>query len=430
MSRMIRVAYTTLSPFVSGAERSLQITLRHLPDAGVEPLVFGPPDSKFAPWCEANGVPFVGTPFSLRDKWHAISWYSNVYKLRRLMRALQIDLVHANQIYCFPITGAVGRGLRLPTVCHLRDEANPETLQWFCKTGVDAVVCISRHVRKQAEAAWPHQSNGPIITTLVNAVDLPAMDTLSIRTMSESEPGSMATQSIECSNGLTSIPEPVVLPLMPTDERRVSDWNAVSRRFFHVPSGTTLFGYIGQIREIKGVYELLNCMAALPEDSNWHLLIAGRDPRPGAKYEMQCRERAAQRDLLGKVTFVGFLENTEEFYRAIDVAVVPSFEEPLGRIPLEAAAFAKPAVAFDVGGLPDTVVHGKTGWLVPCQNWAAWGETLQACMRTDFREMGMAARRWVAKVADPKSYAERLATLYHTLVQMKATPVSRSGVQS
>jgi glycosyltransferase involved in cell wall biosynthesis len=413
---MIRVAYTTLAPFVSGAERSLQVTMRYARSAGIEPIVVGPPGAKLAEWCETNGFEFHATPFELRDKWHAWAWWKSQRKLARLLREQRIDVVHANQIWCYPVTGAAGAAVGIPRVCHLRDDANPKTLRWFCKTGVDAVVCISRHIRRQAEDAWPAGSHRPVITTLVNAVDLPAAESLRQPIHDERLVASAAAEIPDGGNAPVSIPEPVELPFLPACTQSQVTWNAASRRFFCVPPPITLFGFIGQIREVKGLLPLLNTLARLPSQLQWHLVVAGRDPRPGAPYEAHCRRRASQPDLAGKVTFVGFLDNSDAFYRAIDVAIVPSQEEPLGRIPLEAAAFAKPSIAFSVGGLPDTIVDGETGWLIPAQDWNAMSAAIQRCITTDTRSVGAAAREWVARVADPAAYAHRLASLYEQLL--------------
>jgi glycosyltransferase involved in cell wall biosynthesis len=420
---LIRVAYTTLAPFISGAERSLQITLRHLPAAGVEPVVVGPPEAKLAPWCAEHGIAFIACPLPLRDKWHALRWWGGVRRLRGLLCEHRVDLVHANQIWCYPATGAAGRALGLPRVCHLRDEADPATLHWFCSPGVEAVVCISRHIQRQAEAAWPAGPGRPWITTLVNPVVLPP----SAATAPAAVPPRPVVAATAVSptpaapNAWAAIPEPIDLPRLPELHERL--WlNGNARLTFGVPGHTTVFGFIGQIREVKGLLGLLDALAALPARYPWHLLVAGRDPRPGAPYEKLCRERAGRPDLAGQVTFLGFLDDTDAFYQAIDVAVVPSLEEPLGRIPLEAAAFAKPSIAFDVGGLPDTIVDGQTGWLVPAQDWTALGAALAAFLELPGTQVGRNARTWVERVADPTGYAHRLAALYHRLTGRDWSP--------
>jgi glycosyltransferase involved in cell wall biosynthesis len=369
-----RVAFTTLAPFISGAERSLQVTVRHLPAAGVAPLVIGPPGAAIAPWCRESDVPFLACPLAFRDKWHPFRWWWSVRQLRGLLRRHRVDLVHANQMWSYPAAGAAGHDLGLPRVCHLRDEANPETLHWCCVAGVEAVVCISTHVARQARAAWPSERSGPMLETLLNPVELPELyDAL--------------------------------------EQRRL---RSESRRRLGIPDGVTVLGFIGQIRAVKGLLGLLDVLAALPT-RRWRLLVAGRDPEPGANYEKRCRERAEQPDLAGRVQFLGFLEDTASFYQAIDLAIVPSQEEPLGRVPLEAAAWARPSLAFAVGGLPDVVQHGETGWLVPAADWAALAQALVRFLEQPDPEIGEAARAWVEQAANPAQYAQRLAAFYGRL---------------
>jgi len=109
------------------------------------------------------------------------------------------------------------------------------------------------------------------------------------------------------------------------------------------------------------------------------------------------------------------LDNTDTLFQAIDLAVVPSLAEPLGRVPLEAASFARPSLAFAVGGLPDTIRHAETGWLIPPQS-AALHRALLDFFEDPRPETGLAARAWVEQVAEPGRYAARLADLYQQLM--------------
>lgn len=376
MPDVIRVAFTSLAPFVSGAERSLQVTLRHLPAAGVEPVVIGPPGSKIAPWCVRNEVAFLECPLPFRDKWHPLRWWRSVRRMRSLLRNHRIDLVHANQMWSYFTAGAAGRDLGLLRVCHLRDEVAPAALHWCCSTGPEAAICISRHIAQQAEVAWPPGPRRPLIRTRINPVELPPL------------------------------PDPA------EDERLRSE----ARRSLGVPPEATVFGFIGQVREVKGVLGLLDVLAGLPPGRPWHALIAGRDNDPGAPYERLCRDRAARPDLAGRVQFLGYLEDTAPFYRAIDLAVVPSHEEPMGRVPLEAATFARPSVAYAVGGLPDVIRDGESGWLVPAGDWSALADALDRYLEDPHPGMGRTARAWVEEAADPVRYARWLTDIYHELL--------------
>jgi hypothetical protein len=248
---MIRVAYTTLAPFVSGAERSLQVTVQHLPADRIAPVVVGPPGSKFIPWCADNGVPYLAAPFAFRDKWHPIRWWHSVRRLRDLFREQRIDVVHANQMWSYPAAGVAARGLGLPTVCHLRDESTPETLRWCCPAPPAAAICISRHIARQAAAAWPDGPGRPRIETLINPVEV----------VGSLDPDSIPDEDRLVCDGV-DMPDP---PTADLDQRH----QAQARRTFGVPVGATVFGFIGQIREVKGLLGLLDVLAGLRGHRPW-----------------------------------------------------------------------------------------------------------------------------------------------------------------
>jgi glycosyltransferase involved in cell wall biosynthesis len=371
----IRVAFTTLAPFISGAERSLQVTLTHLPAAGVQPLVLGPRSTGMQDWCSGAGVPYAPVALAPRDARHPLRWWRSVYALRRILRQSAIDVVHSNQLLSYPAVAAAAGSLRLPRVCHLRDETSPEALRWWCRDVPDTLIAISRHIAGQAGRAWP-DGDGPEVLIMMNPVLLPAPHT----------------------------PE--------GDARQRRD----ARAAWGLPPDALVFGFIGQIREVKGLLELMDAVARLPRDKEWRLLVAGHDPSPGAEHERLCRQRASRSDLAGRVVFTGFLDDAVGFYRAIDVAVVPSREEPLGRVPLEAAAHCRAAVVSAVGGLPEVVRHDETGWLVPAGDISALAGRLGTLTHAQGVEFGAAARRWVETIAEPGAYAARLAALYRRLL--------------
>lgn len=371
----MRVAYICEAPFISGAERSLQVMLDHVADVGVDPLVVAPPGSAIHPWCQDRQIPTLICPLARRDKWHPFRWLASIRRMRTLFRRHRIDLVHSNQLYSYPAASAAGRDLGLPRVCHLRDEVTSSDLSWWCASGVEALLCISRHIEGQA-AVWDGQQSRPQLVTLLN---------------------------------------PVLLPHLSTDDISGLGRSA-ARRQFGLPQEAIVFGFIGQLAPVKGLMGLLDVLGRLAHDSCWHLAIAGRDHRPGVPYETACRERIGRLGLGDRVTLVGFLDDVGPFYRAIDVAVVPSLVEPLGRIPLEAASYARPAIAFAAGGLEETIRDGETGWLVPPEDWDALGCTLKGFLSCPLGPHGPAARRWVETVVEPGNYARKVKSLYETLL--------------
>lgn len=380
----MKVAYVSLAPFISGAERSLQVMMQSAPEAGIEPLLLCPPETKLIPWCQANGVPYVEVPLVDRDKRHPFRWMSSVAQVAAALRRERVDLVHSNQVWCQAAVGAAARLLGIPRVCHMRDEVGVEGIRWWCKSGVEAVICISNHIEHLVEPAWSESRHAPHIRTLHNPVVLTMVDSVS----------SVADATVRH-----------------TDAR-----NRLGVQ--HVP---VVFGFVGQIIAVKGVLQLLEACRGLMNDFRWHLLIAGRDPHPGQPYETICRQRVQEWGLSDRVTFTGFLDDMSTFYGAIDAAIVPSLEEPLGRIPLEAGAYGRPSIAFATGGLKETIEHDVTGWLIPTGDVQALRNQLGAVL-DDPRRLSIAgkqARERVVTACAPQRYMQELAGLYRELLDSK-----------
>lgn len=127
---------------------------------------------------------------------------------------------------------------------------------------------------------------------------------------------------------------------------------------------TPLIGCIGRISPEKGQVEFLKAAAkinkALP---GARFLICGAplfsDPAALA-YERRVREHAAGLP----VTFTGWVSDVHPILQELDLLLVPSvWPEPNPRVVLEAFAAGLPVIALNVGGLPEIIDHGRTGFL-------------------------------------------------------------------
>ena len=122
--------------------------------------------------------------------------------------------------------------------------------------------------------------------------------------------------------------------------------------------------YLGRLKRYKRVDLLLKAVAALRRDGvGVRLLIAGKgDQRP--VLEAEARELGLADDAVRFLGFVSEAEKRELLARAW-VHCLVSPKEGWGIANLEAAASGTPSVASDAPGLRDSVVHGRTGFLVP-----------------------------------------------------------------
>jgi glycosyltransferase involved in cell wall biosynthesis len=111
--------------------------------------------------------------------------------------------------------------------------------------------------------------------------------------------------------------------------------------------------------------------------------------------------------------------------RAVDVVLVPSMEEGL-----EAAACGRAVFGSNVGGIPEVIVHGRTGVLLPPGDVRAWQEALVSFARQpeSLCRMGEQARERAEAVFDRRSYAPRMLQIYsHALNAAPEESVTRTS---
>ena len=122
--------------------------------------------------------------------------------------------------------------------------------------------------------------------------------------------------------------------------------------------------YVGQLIRGKGVDLLLRALEKITIP--FEVTIAGT-----GNAELALKAQSETLGLSDRVTFVGWVphEGLNTYYQAARMIVVPSrWPEPFGMIGLEAMRHGRPVIGFDVGGIPDWLIHEKTGFLVPEQN--------------------------------------------------------------
>jgi starch synthase len=168
--------------------------------------------------------------------------------------------------------------------------------------------------------------------------------------------------------------------------------------------------FIGRLTRQKGVDTLLRAAAAFRAP----LTICGSGPEEGA-----LRTLAADLELGARVRWLGTQPQSRlaDLYREAAVVAMPSHEEGLGLVAVEAALCGTPVVGFRSGGLVDVVDDGATGFLVPPGDARALAGALDRLTRDPalVASLGATARARASRFA-PDRVAARYREIYDRVI--------------
>lgn len=334
----ICVINTLYYPYqIGGAERSVQILAESLVLQGHDVVVVTLAEK--AGVSSHNGVkiyslslsniywPFgAGRPSALKKLgWHAldvVNWFM-ASKVAKILDVEAPDVLHTNNLAGFSVLAWQEARLRsIPIVHTLRDYYLMCVSTTMFKGGVNC----NRLCSSCSLFAYPKKKASEQVDLVVGISDF--------------------ILSRHLDNGYFSNANKKVIH---------NSYDAVSETVNGRSTGSVTFGYIGRLAPSKGL-ELLVDTFENENIAGAKLLIAGS----GDELYVQGLKNKVKNDC---ILFVG-RSKPEDFFKAIDFLVVPSlWNEPLGRVVLEAYAFGIPVIASNIGALPEIVTDKKTGFL-------------------------------------------------------------------
>jgi starch synthase len=186
--------------------------------------------------------------------------------------------------------------------------------------------------------------------------------------------------------------------------------------------------FVGRITRQKGLPYFLKAARALPEDVQL-VLCAGAPDTPDIKAEVEQLVAELGEIRSGVVWIPEHLPQPKlaALLTQADLFVCPSIYEPLGIVNLEAMACGAPVLATATGGIPEVVVEGETGWLVPIEQVqdgsgtpvnpekfiADWADALNAALASgQLESFGQAGRVRAVEKFSWESIATRTLEVY------------------
>jgi len=211
---------------------------------------------------------------------------------------------------------------------------------------------------------------------------------------------------------------------------KIAEDNSFFRRsilpFGFAPDDAVIIGTIGRLQKEKDQLTLVRAFLNL-KDMLYHgqdkirLVLVGDGPllKP---IEQLLKENGAE----SMVWLAGTRDDVPEIMQALDIFVLPSLIEGVSNTILEAMATGLPVVATNVGGNPELVLDGETGFLVPAADPLSMAKAIHTyCMSgEDRRAHGCAGRRRVQKVFSLQNMVNGYLEVYDELLGSAPAAIS------
>jgi len=363
----INVVYIHGIGEMGGAEKDLLSYLVLLNREEFSPHVVCPETGPLIEEVRSLHVPVLGVQFpawrKLKDRVH---FPLVVWKLVQIFREWKIDLIHVNDYWWAPVACLASRFCRIPVVVHLRQQIEPVRIKQYWLHQPDFLFPVSKDIERVLLSMAIEPSR---IHVAYSGIDLDHF----------------------CNKA---------------NEQKFRDRYGLKA---HQP----IIGSVANLFPRKGYEYLIEALVPVKKAyPDIRCFILGEGPEA---YHQQLVRLVEKHQLSSQVIFAGFQRDVFEFVNSFDVFVLPSLMEGFGIALLEAMAMSKPIVACKVGGVPEFIVDGVTGMLVPPKNSKALADALISLLGNEQvkSRLGLAARKVAENRFSQETAMQRIQTLYH-----------------
>jgi glycosyltransferase involved in cell wall biosynthesis len=264
-----------------------------------------------------------------------------------------------------------------PFDCHL-DWFAPGLLRTAEEAAPDLVLCMGRMANCYAGFIQSRLPNAAVVCTMRTGKPLPYLFVRSLRRCRHTIANSHVAKRVLTdrynlpSHRISVIHNPALNSHGADGPRNLS----LRRRYSAGPNTVVLLN-VAMFRPEKNQRELLEICSRLPGYLDWQLWLAGDGPM-----RAKCERVAHDLGLGARVHFLGYYSDPTPLYQAADAALLTSQSESLPNFLIEAQLHGVPAIAYDIVGVGECFVHGRSGYLVKNQDQTAFIESLDRFIRS------------------------------------------------
>lgn len=306
----MKILFIANSEKIGGGNKSLLALAEQLNMSGHESVTISPDEGPFTELLEKNELNYRVFPTRFYDQATVkIVWY--IFKAYVLIKKIRPDVIHANDVYCYKYFASIADFLKIPIVCHFRHFIDENMAGYLLDVIPEKAIFNSQYNLERTVKA--------------------------------------------CKGALAGLPASVIYNFFDEKDYFQPQKRNALRKEWQLDDAQKVFLVIGNINPGKGHLDLIEAISQLrlhtdDKHSGVHFIVAGEDVTHSG-IGLSLRSLIADKGLAEVVSCIGFVNDTAAAYAAADWVVIPSTEEPFGRVAVEAVLARKPIVARNNSGL-------------------------------------------------------------------------------
>ncbi|MEL6941224.1 MAG: glycosyltransferase family 4 protein [Bacteroidota bacterium] len=351
-----------------GGEQQIAYLIEELQTQYIQQTSLCVKGAPFANWCRAQDIPCI-----TYKKRSSIDW-SIAKQIKRIVKEEKVTHLHAHDSHAhtFAVLAATFFGMRKPIILSRRVDFSIKKnffSHWkYNHSSVKKIICISHNIKKIVQESIKDQTKLKVVHSGIQ-------------------------------------PEKFTNP------------KAVKNRLrkeYQIDEDKKIIANVAALADHKDYPTFVNTAEILSRKrSDLQFLIIGGD----AGEKDKIRQLIKDKNLESCVLLTGFRNDIPEIFPELDLLLFTSKEEGLGTTVLDAFASNVPVVATEAGGIPEMVIHRKTGWLAPIGNAQQLSEGVEQVLdNKSFRDDLIVQSKLHLQEFTSKKMASAILAIYNTVL--------------